>query len=83
MTANPLPGFNNDAVKVIQNLQHKVKSLTEELLKCQLADKLDLHLRRFQNKHITCNDGSTAGYVNKCGLAKYHHEWRLPFYPPK
>ena len=75
MAANPLPGVGNNAAKMIQNLQHKVKSLTEELLKCQLGNKLDLHLRRFQNKRITCNDGTTAGYVVECGLPKYHYGW--------
>jgi hypothetical protein len=61
VTAAPLPGSGNDAAKEIIRLQYKVKYLTEELLKCQFEDKLDLHMRRFQNKHITCNDGTTAG----------------------
>ena len=64
-TAVPLPGDSTDAAKEIQRLQYKVKFLTQELLKCQLEDKLDLHLRRFQNSHITCNDGTTAGYYIK------------------
>lgn len=65
VTAAPLPGSGNDAAKEIIRLQYKVKYLTEELLKCQFEDKLDLHMRRFQNKHITCNDGTTAGYYIK------------------
>lgn len=61
VAATPLPGNVNDPASEIQRLQYKVKYLTQELLKCQFEDKLDLHLRQFRNKHITCNDGTTAG----------------------
>ena len=60
-TGAPLPGDGTDAAKEIQRLQYRVKYLTQELLKCQFEDKLDLHLRRFRNNEITCNDGTTAG----------------------
>lgn len=59
VTAVPLP--SNDPAMKIQMLQYKVKYLARELLKCQQEDKLDLHLRSFQNRQITCNDGTTAG----------------------
>lgn len=65
VAATPLPSNVNDPASEIQRLQYKVKYLTQELLKCQFEDKLDLHLRRFRNKHITCNDGTTAGYYIK------------------
>jgi hypothetical protein len=61
VTAAPFSSDGTDAANEIQRLQYKVKYLTRELLKCQFEDKLDLHLRHFQNKNITCNDGTSAG----------------------
>ncbi|XP_028411834.1 palmitoleoyl-protein carboxylesterase NOTUM-like isoform X2 [Dendronephthya gigantea] len=63
VTAAPFP--SNGPARKIQMLQYRVKYLTRELLKCQEEDKLDLHLRSFQNRQITCNDGTTAGYYIK------------------
>ncbi|XP_046847852.1 palmitoleoyl-protein carboxylesterase NOTUM-like isoform X2 [Xenia sp. Carnegie-2017] len=62
LACNPLPSrlfFNQ-----IQRLEYKVNYLANELLKCQQKDH-HLHMMRFQNADITCNDGSTAGYYIK------------------
>ena len=47
----------------IVRLSNQVQHLTRELVNCKnnFNDKFNLYRHHFENKNVTCNDGTTAG----------------------